>query len=641
MGTGHNQMTADPRLTDFDVHLLLEGSHYRSYEKLGAHPGSNNGNAGVWFAVWAPAAKYVSVVGEFNRWDERANPMQQYGGSGFWQGFVPGAAEGALYKYYIVSSVNDFRTLKADPFAFFSETPPCSASIVRDIDHFSWKDQQWMSERKKRNVLSSPLSIYELQIGSWKHRADGGAPLTYREIAAELPSYVKSLGFTHVELMPIMEYPQDASWGYQTLAFYAPTSRYGTPDELMLLIDSLHRAGIGVILDWAPARFPTDGHGLGFFDGSHLYEHADPRQGFHPEWGAYLFNYGRREVSNYLIANALFWLERYHADGLRIDCVASILYQDFARKEGEWVPNQYGGRENLDGIQFLRRLNETVYGKYPDIVMVAEESSAWPMVSRPTFSGGLGFGLKWNNGWTSDVTEYIVKDPVHRSYHHNNLTHNLNYAFQENFLLALSHEEIVRQKSSLLGRLPGDAPQKFANLRILLAFLYGIPGKKLLFMGGEFGQWREWDYQTALDWDLLRYPEHHGTQLWVRDLNRLYCAEPAMHEFDCDSQGFSWVDCHDNLQSVVSFLRYSSEPSQQVLCIYNFTPVCRANYRVGVGSPGYWEELLNSDGSAYGGGNAGNSGGVFAEDVPAHGRRQSLSLTLPPLGALFLKPLRR
>ncbi len=616
---------------------LAEGTHTRLFEVLGAHPLTVGGTKGTLFAVWAPEAEAVAVVGDFNRWDPKSDPMRPHGSSGVWERFVPGVGPGALYKYHIVSRHGP-HLLKADPFAFYSEVPPRSASVVWDLA-YPWGDQDWLRERGRRNALDAPIAIYEVHLGSWRRTADGRY-LTYRELAPLLADHVAELGFTHVEFLPVMEHPFYGSWGYQTTGYFAPTARYGTPQDFMHLVDHLHRHGIGVILDWVPSHFATDGHGLGQFDGSHLYEHADPRRGIHPDWGSYTFNYGRHEVRSFLLSSALFWLDRYHADGLRLDAVASMLYLDYSRKEGEWVPNEVGGREDLAAIAFLRRLNEAVYREFPDVQTYAEESTAWPMVSRPTSVGGLGFGLKWDMGWMHDTLRYMAEDPVHRKYHHDKLTFRMLYASHENFVLPLSHDEVVHGKGSLLGKMPGDDWQKFASLRLLLGYMYGSAGKKLLFMGGEFGQWAEWNHEQSLDWHLLAYPPHRGLKRWVADLNRLYRSEPSLHTRDCGDLGFQWVEAGDASASVVAFLRWGREAEDPVLFVGNFTPVVRFGYRVGVPSGGRWEELLNSDAVEYEGSGQGNLGGVEAEPVPAHGFPQSLSLTLPPLAVLFLKPVR-
>ncbi len=624
-------------LTEDDLYLLNEGTHYRLYEKLGAHPVTVHGVAGTFFAVWAPNAQQVSVIGDFNGWEPSAHPLQPRGYSGVWEGFIPGVGKGDLYKYHITSRYHGYRAEKADPLAFYCEVPPRSASIVWDLD-YQWGDQEWMEKRWQRNALDAPMTIYEVHLGSWMRVPEEGyRPLTYRELAPRLAEYVERMGFTHVELLPIMEHPLYRSWGYQTTGYFAPTSRYGTPQDFMFLVDYLHQRGIGVILDWVPSHFPTDGHGLGLFDGTHLYEHADPRKGFHPDWKSYIFNYGRNEVRSFLMSSAHFWLDRYHVDGLRVDAVASMLYLDYSRQEGEWIPNQFGGRENLEAIDFLRRFNEEIYRTYPDVQTFAEESTAWPMVSRPTYLGGLGFGLKWDMGWMHDTLQYMSRDPIYRQYHHNELTFRMLYAFWENFVLPLSHDEVVHGKGSLLGKMPGDDWQKFANLRLLYGYMYAQAAKKLLFMGGEFGQWREWNHDESLDWHLLQYEPHAGLQRWVADLNRLYRSEPAMYELDFDWAGFEWIDCNDAASSTISLIRKGKTTDDIILVVANFTPVPRFNYRVGVPRDGFWKEVLNSDAREYWGSGLGNCGGMDAEAVPFHGRPYSLNLTLPPLAAVFFK----
>ncbi|TCJ20769.1 1,4-alpha-glucan branching protein GlgB [Rubrobacter taiwanensis] len=625
-----------PTLGELDVYLLGEGSHLRLYEKLGAHLTEIGGVRGVRFAVWAPNARRVSVVGDFNAWDGRRHAMRLHPGVGVWEIFIPGVEEGALYKYEIKGKSGELLPLKADPCGFRAERPPGTASIVHDLSRYEWGDGEWMAGRAGRNALDAPIAIYEVHLGSWR-RKEGNRYLTYRELAEELVPYVREMGYTHVEFLPPTEHPFDGSWGYQPVGLFAPTSRFGTPDDFKYLVDSLHRAEIGVIVDWVPAHFPEDPHGLGYFDGTHLYEHADPRRGRHMDWGTLVFNYGRNEVRNYLISNALFWLSEYHIDALRVDAVASMLYLDYSRGEGEWVPNEYGGNEDLEAVAFIRRLNELVYEQHPDAATIAEESTAWPMVSRPTYLGGLGFGYKWNMGWMHDTLEYMSRDPIHRSYHHDRLTFGLIYAFNENFILPLSHDEVVHGKGSLIGKMPGDEWQRFANLRLYYAFMYGHPGKQLLFMGGEFAQSSEWDHDRSLDWHLLEHPNHRGVQALVRDLNELYRTEPALHEQDFVPEGFEWVDASDSANSVISFLR-KSRSGDPVLIVCNFTPVVRHGYRVGAPAGGCYAELLNTDAGEYGGSGVGNGGGVEAEAVPAHGRPYSLELTLPPLGALFLKP---
>jgi len=626
-------------LTDYDLYLFGQGTHVRAYEKLGAHPGEIEGHRGVHFAVWAPNAESVSVIGDYNGWDPRSNPMQPQGQAGLWESFIPDIGTGALYKYHIASRVNGYQVDKADPYGYAAEVRPQTASRVWDLAAYSWGDQEWMATRKKNNSLDSPVSIYEVHLASWRRvPEERNRWLTYREMAVQLADYVHDAGFTHVEFLPVTEHPFDGSWGYQTIGYYAPTSRFGTPADFMFLVDYLHQRGIGVILDWVPAHFPKDAAGLGYFDGTHLYEHADPRQGEQPDWDTLVFNYGRREVQSFLIGNALFWFDKYHIDGLRVDAVASMLYLDYARKEGQWIPNYYGGKENLEGLAFLRRVNEQVYGAFPDVMMIAEESTAWPMVSRPVHLGGLGFGLKWNMGWMHDMLDYMSKDPVFRTYHHNRITFSLLYAFHENFVLPFSHDEVVYGKRSMVGKMPGDEWQKFANLRLLYGYMFGHPGKKLLFMGGEIGQWSEWNHDSSLDWHLLQYPYHAGLRRWVRDLNTFYRGQPSLFELDFDSPGFEWVDCSDSQRSVVCFLRNGKNPGDKTLFACNFTPVPRHNYRVGVPLNCHWREMLNSDAPLYGGSGQGNEGGVTAAPLPVHGRPYSLSLTLPPLGIVVFQP---
>lgn len=624
-------------LTSDDLHLFNEGTHYQLYDKLGAHVIRSGGNEGVYFALWAPNARQVSVMGDFNGWDKTSHPMTQRAQSGIWEVFVPGLTRGTVYKYHIISRYNDYRVDKADPFALTNETPPKTASTAWDLE-YGWGDEEWMASRHNRNALQSPVSIYEVHLGSWRRRqAEGDRSLSYRELAAELIPYVREMGFTHVEFLPVMEHPFFGSWGYQITGYFAPTSRYGRPQDFMYLIDQLHQNGVGVILDWVPSHFPGDEHGLGYFDGTHLFEHEDPRQGVHKDWDSFVFNYGRNEVRSFLLSNALFWLGKYHADGLRVDAVASMLYLDYSRKPGEWIPNKYGGNENIEAIEFLRNFNTQVFQRHPDVQTIAEESTAWPMVSRPIYLGGLGFGMKWDMGWMHDTLEYMRQDPIFRRYHHGKLTFRSVYAFSENFALSLSHDEVVHGKASLLGKMPGDNWQKFANLRLLLGYMCGQPGKKLLFMGGEFGQWREWAHDDSLEWNLLQFDAHRGIQKWVQDLNRLYRSEPALHEGDCDSSGFEWVDCNDADNSVLSFVRRGRTSDPSVLVVCNFTPVPRHNYIVGVPSKGFWREVLNSDGREYGGSGVGNLGGAETTPIPAHGRYHALNLTLPPLSALFFR----
>lgn len=629
-------------LTDDDLFLFNQGNHFRLYRKLGAHVLNVGGDEGTYFAVWAPDAEQVSVMGDFNGWDSFSHPLVSRGQSGIWDGFIEGIGKGTIYKYRVQSRYNRYRAEKADPFGFLQETSPKTASVVWDLA-YEWRDQEWMQERARHNDRHAPLAIYEVHLGSWRRVPEEGAPrpLTYREMAPQLAEYVREMGFTHVEFMPVMEHPFYGSWGYQVTGFFAPTSRYGTPQDFMVLIDTLHQNGIGVILDWVPSHFPADAHGLAYFDGTHLYEHSDTRQGHHPEWKSSLFNYGRHEVQSFLASSGLFWLDAYHADGLRVDAVASMLYLDYARNEGEWIPNPYGGRENIEAIGFLRRFNEAVYRNYPDTQTIAEESTAWPMVSRPTYVGGLGFGMKWDMGWMHDTLEYMSKDPIHRKFRHNHLTFRLLYAFHENFVLPLSHDEVVYGKGSLLRRMPGDDWQKFASLRTLFGYMYAQPGKKLLFMGGEFGQWDEWYHETSLQWHLLAFPLHRGMQHWMKDLNRLYREEPALHELDFEPAGFEWIDCDDTDNSTISLLRKGRRSDGPLMVVCNFTPVPRFHYRVGVPREGFWKEMLNSDGREYGGSGLGNFGGLEADPIPCHGRPYSLNLTLPPLAAVFFKPERQ
>ncbi|HEY2988789.1 MAG TPA: 1,4-alpha-glucan branching protein GlgB [Candidatus Binatia bacterium] len=624
-------------LTEQDLYLFNEGSHFRLYEKLGAHPVKADGSEGTYFAVWAPDAERVFVMGSFNDWAKESHALRPKSSSGIWEGFFPDVDKGSLYKYRIVSRANGYQVDKADPFSFFNEIPPKTASIVWDLD-YGWGDRAWMESRRRHNALDKPISIYEVHLGSWRRKPEeGNRSLSYRELAAELAQYVKETGFTHVEFLPIMDHPFFGSWGYQVTGYFAPSGNYGTPQDFMYLIDMLHHHGIGVILDWVPSHFPTDQHGLGYFDGTHLYEHADPRQGIHQEWGSYVFNYNRHEVRSFLISNGLFWLEKYHADGLRVDAVASMLYLDYARKDGEWIPNKYGGRENLGAIELLRRFNEEVYKTYPDVQTIAEESTSWPMVSRPTYVGGLGFGMKWDMGWMHDTLEYFSRDPIHRKFHHNLLTFRMLYAFHENFVLPLSHDEVVYGKRSLLSKMPGDDWQKFANLRLLFGYMYAQPAKKLLFMGGEIGQRDEWMHDGSVEWHLLQYPPHVGLRQWMADLNRFYAAETALHELDCDPAGFEWIDCNDAEGSTVSLMRKGKSTGDIVLVACNFTPVPRLHYRVGAPRGGYWREMLNSDAVEYSGSGMGNAGGVEASGAPLHGRPHSLTITLPPLAAVFFK----
>jgi len=621
-------------LTDEDLHWFNEGTHTRLYRKLGAHPATVDGTAGTRFAVWAPNARSVSVMGDWNGWQRDAHPLAPVRSSGLWQGFVPGVGAGAFYKYHLVSAARDWSVDKADPFAFRAECPPHTASQVWTLEH-DWKDETWMAQRGARQALDAPCAIYELHAGSWRH-ADG-RPLGYRELASQLVDYVTHMGFTHVELLPLMEHPFYGSWGYQSTGYFAPTARYGTPQDLMLLIDVLHRHGIGVILDWVPSHFPSDEHGLAFFDGTHLYEHEDPRRGLHPDWNTLIFNYGRNEVRGFLLSSALFWLDRYHVDGLRVDAVASMLYLDYSRRQGEWLPNEHGGRENLEAVSFLKRMNEEIYRAYPDVQTMAEESTAWPMVSRPVSAGGLGFGLKWDMGWMHDTLEYFQKDPIHRTHHHDAITFRMVYAFDENFVLPLSHDEVVHGKGSILDKMPGDDWQRFANLRALYGYMYTQPGKKLLFMGNEFAQPREWDHDRALDWSVQDRDAHRGVQRWVTDLNACHRAEPALHELDCDPAGFAWVDGADTGQSTLAWLRRGRSPEHVVLVVCNLTPVPRHDHRVGVPRAGHWQEVLTGDAEIYGGSGQGNYGGTASEPEPWHGQPHSLVLTLPPLSVCVFR----
>jgi 1,4-alpha-glucan branching enzyme len=630
-------------LTPEDFYLFNEGSHYRIYDKLGAHPFDSKGVKGTVFGVWAPNARRVSVIGSFNGWNPESHQLKARGASGIWEGFIPGVDKGALYKFHIESTQHAQQFDKADPVALFTENPPLTASVVWDLD-YSWNDGAFLEKRAALNSLHAPMSIYEVHLGSWMRvPEEGNRSLTYREIAPRLADYVNKLGFTHVELLPIMEHPFYGSWGYQTTGYFSPTSRYGTPQDFMYLMDYLHQRGIAVILDWVPSHFPSDGHGLAFFDGTHLFEHSDSRQGFHPDWKTLIFNYGRSEVRSFLMSSAMFWLDKYHADGLRVDAVASMLYLDYSRKQGEWIPNKFGGRENLEAVDFLRRFNLEAYKEHSDTQTFAEESTSYPMVSRPTHLGGLGFGLKWDMGWMHDTLDYFANDPIHRKYHHNLLTFRMLYSFHENFVLPISHDEVVHGKGSLINKMPGDDWQKFANLRLLFAYMFAQPGKKLLFMGCEFGQYREWSHDRSLDWNLLEGPLHRGLMTFVEQLNRVYRSESPLHWFDNDPKGFEWVDCNDAPASVVSLLRKGNHNNKDeadenpVLIVCNFTPIPRVGYMVGVPTGGYWKELLNSDGREYGGSGIGNMGGTEALPEKTHGRPFSLRLTLPPLGALFLR----
>ena len=637
---GGTRVTADaysflPFFSEFDLHLFNEGTYHFAYERLGAHLLEVGGIKGVYFSVWAPNARRVSVVGDFNHWDGRVHQMRVLGSSGVWEIFIPQVEEGAKYKFEIKTKEGSL-LLKSDPYAFFSELRPATASIVYHLSPFPWQDEEWMESRKSRDLLASPWSIYEVHLGSWK-RGEGNSFLNYRDLAHQLVAYVKEMGFTHIELLPIAEHPFDASWGYQVTGYFAPTSRFGTPQDFQYFVDYCHREGIGVILDWVIAHFPKDAHGLGRFDGTALYEHLDPRRGEHPHWGSYIFNYGRNEVRTFLVSNAFYWLREYHIDALRVDAVASMLYLDYGRKEGEWMPNPYGGKENLEAIDFLHYLHENVYYYFPGIATIAEESTAWPGVTLPPYLGGLGFLFKWNMGWMNDFLTYISKDPIHRKYHHQNLTFPLLYAFSENFILPISHDEVVHGKRNLIDKMPGDWWQKFANVRLSLATMLGYPGKKLLFMGTEFGQWREWNHDEELDWFLLGYETHRQLQKLAKDLNHLYTIEKSLFELDYSWQGFEWIDCNDADNSVISFIRKSEDPGDFLVFVCNFTPVPRFNYQIGVPREGFYQEILNTDSEIYGGSNLGNWGGVWTESISRHGQPFSLNLTLPPLGSLILK----
>ncbi|HTC61330.1 MAG TPA: 1,4-alpha-glucan branching protein GlgB [Candidatus Saccharimonadales bacterium] len=625
-------------LSEFDRYLLAEGTYDRAYEKLGAHLSERNGQRGVQFAVWAPNAESVSVIGDFNNWNPSTDTMRP-SSAGVWEDFVPDIGSGFVYKYHVESRNRRYVVDKADPFGFAAEIRPRTASCVWDLQDYSWLDGSWMANRAKNNSLNSPISIYEAHLGSWMRVPEEAHRwLTYREMAPLLADYVHDAGFTHVEFLPVMEHPFDGSWGYQIIGYFAPTSRFGTPSDFMFLIDYLHQRGIGVILDWVPAHFPKDEAGLGYFDGTHLYEHADPKQAEQPDWNTFVFNYGRNEVQSFLISNAMFWFDKYHVDGLRVDAVASMLYLDYGRREGQWIPNRYGGKENLEAIHFMREVNKRVYESFPDVIMIAEESTAWPQVSRPIYLGGLGFGLKWNMGWMHDMLDYMSQDPILRSYHHSQITFSLVYAFAENFILPFSHDEVVYGKGSMLRKMPGDDWQKFANLRLLYGFMFGHPGKKLLFMGDEFGQWSEWNHEASLEWHLLKNPFHAGLLRWVRDLNTLYRGQSSLYESDFNAAGFEWVDCKDSQRSIISFLRRGLTEDDQILFVCNFTPVVRENYRVGVPLEGFWKEILNSDAPLYGGSGQGNFGGLSAIPLPIHGRPYTLNMTLPPLGIVAFQP---
>ncbi|WP_240793914.1 1,4-alpha-glucan branching protein GlgB [Antarcticibacterium arcticum] len=624
-------------ISDYDIHLFKEGKHFHLYKKFGSHLMTQNGVKGVYFALWAPNAKQVSVIGDFNEWKKMAHPMKSRPDeSGIWEVFIPEAKKGSLYKYFL-RSTNGYEAEKGDPFAFMWETPPKTASVVWDLDS-KWNDGEWMKDRKEKAGKPAPVSVYEMHIGSWKRvPEDGFRSLSYREMAKELPGYLKEMGFTHVEFMPVMEHPFFGSWGYQITGYFAPSSRFGNPQDFMFLIDALHQAGIGIILDWVPSHFPSDLHGLHYFDGTYLYEHEDPQKGFHPDWQSYIFNYGRNEVRSFLISNALFWLEKFHADGLRVDAVASMLYLDYSRKHGEWEPNKHGGNENLEAISFLKEFNEVVYAEFPDVITIAEESTAWPNVSKPTYMGGLGFGMKWMMGWMHDTLEYFKKDPIHRKHHQNTITFSTTYAFSENFMLPLSHDEVVYGKQALLNKMPGDNWNKFANLRALYSYMYAHSGTKLLFMGAEFAQIEEWDHDSSLDWHLTEQNSHKGIQQLISRLNELYKTEPALYEKSFEHDGFEWVDFNDTGNSVISFLRKGNNHLDTILVVANLTPVTRENYRIGVPEAGNWKEIFNSDNEKYGGSGVRNEEVFHSQKLPLHNKNNSVEITLPPMAVLYLK----
>jgi 1,4-alpha-glucan branching enzyme len=626
-----------PFLSPFDLHLMGEGRHFDIYRRLGAHRRTIDGVSGINFAVWAPNAEGISVIGDFNDWNGLAHPLRRHQGVGVWELFVSAAEVGNRYKFRVFA--NGLSVDKSDPYGFAAEVPPRTASVVTDLSSYEWHDAEWLGRRRETNSLDRPISIYEVHLGSWKRFATGPTDwLGFRQLAEELVCYCRDMGYTHIELLPITEHPYTGSWGYQTVGYFAVTSRYGPPQDFMYFVDYCHQHGIGVILDWVPAHFPRDDHGLRRFDGTALYEHEDPRQGEHPDWGTLIFNYGRNEVRNFLLTNALFWLDQYHVDGLRVDAVASMLYLDYSREEGEWVPNQYGGRENLEAIALLKSFNELVHERHPGVLTVAEESTAWGGVSRPTFQGGLGFSLKWNMGWMNDTLRYFRHDPVHRKYHHNELTFSMIYAYTENFVLPLSHDEVVHGKGSLLGQMPGDLWQRFGNLRLLFAYMWTHPGKKVLFMGNDIAQWNEWNADESLQWHLLEWQSHRGIQKLVADLNRIYRAEPALHEVDFEPAGFEWIDCMSNSDSVLAYIRRARNPHDFLVVACNFTPVIRSAYRVGVPREGWYAEVLNTDSEHYGGSNQGNFPGRKAEPIPAQGRPHSIAVTMPPLGVVIFKP---
>jgi 1,4-alpha-glucan branching enzyme len=632
-----NKVQVHSLFTEFDIDLFKAGKHFRLYEKLGAHPIELDGVNGVYFAVWAPCAESVSVIGDFNYWIAGNHELNvRWDASGIWEGFIPAITKGTTYKYKIQSSNNGIVTEKADPFAFYCEKPPHTASVIWDLD-YKWEDDKWMKSRKEHNALDKPYSVYEVHLGSWKRHADDNSFLSYTEMAEDLVGYVKETGFTHIEFMPVMEYPYDPSWGYQLVGYFAPTSRFGNPQEFMYLVDRLHDAGIGVILDWVPSHFPDDAHGLGFFDGSNLFEHPDRRKGYHPDWKSLVFNYGRNEVRSFLISNALFWLHHYHVDGLRVDAVASMLYLDYSRNDGEWEPNIFGGRENLDTISFLKDFNEAVYANYEGVQTIAEESTSFPMVSRPTFAGGLGFGMKWMMGWMHDTLHYFQKETVYRKYHQNELTFSMTYAFSENFMLPLSHDEVVYGKHSIAGRMPGDEWQKYANLRLLYGYMFTHPGTKLLFMGSEFGQSAEWNFEQSLDWHLLQYPFHQGIKAVITALNTLYKSEPALYEKQFSPEGFEWINYSDHENAVMTYIRKGNDAKNDLIVICNFTPVVRENYRIGIPRKGELIEIFNSDAKFFGGSGVQQNGKLKVEATPYDGRDYSIALTLPPLAISVFK----
>jgi 1,4-alpha-glucan branching enzyme len=634
----HDPYAVRPLLTDLELHLFAEGTLYKAYESFGAHVRTIEGIRGVHFVVWAPNASRVSVIGDFNGWNGLTHPMTSRGPTGLWELFIPDLPEGTLYKYEIRSREHDLLMRKADPYAFSGELRPRTASVVHDVSTYTWHDQTWMTARSAWDPLTAPLSIYEVHLGSWMRvPAENNRWLTYDELAAKLIPYAKDLGYTHLELMPVTEHPFDGSWGYQATGYFAATSRYGNPEGFMAFVDAAHQAGLGIIMDWAPAHFPDDPHGLALFDGTHLYDHADPRLGYHPDWHSRIFNYDRSEVRTFLLNSALFWLDKYHIDGLRVDAVASMLDLDYGRQADEWIPNEFGGKENLGAVSLLKELNVLIHREFPGAMTIAEESTSWPGVSRPTYTGGLGFTFKWNMGWMHDMLTFFQYDPIYRRFHQNQITFGLLYAFTENFVLALSHDEVVHGKRTLLDKMPGDVWQRFANLRLLYGYMFSHPGKKMLFMGGEFGQWREWNHDGSLDWHLYEEEPHRGLHRLTRDLNRIYREEPALHEVDFDWSGFQWIDFSDTDNSVIAYLRKGKTTHAAIVCLCNFTPVPRYQYRIGVPEAGWYQELINTDGIAYGGSNLGNGGGVQATETPSHGFRYSLSVTLPPLSILFLK----